>query len=213
MISKPGIFDHTATHYPLTELGELGLGLGDGSWDRDIELHGLGTVVAALNPESDHVSEDFTVLETTDGKLASPLVLPFTLNTMRRAIFYRNLPEGTVVSPKIAAAQEADNGRGIWGDSGKIEAYGAGILLTVFLNGLDQGGVPLQTSKAIIREQIEHVLVTECDGRGSYSAISALRFFYRVMKYAKLHTPDSRVAQIRRSARILKDYGLELTDF
>lgn len=212
MVSKAKIFDHIDTHYPLTELGQLGVDLGGGSLDRDAEFYRLGTVVAGLNPESDLVSKDFVALEATEGKLASTQVLPFTLNCVRRAVLYRNVPESATVDPEITDTWESQDGRGIWNDDGKVEAYGSGILLTAFLNGLHNGGVPLQTSRAIVRNQIEHVLATECDGSGSYTAISATLNLYRIMEYASLHTPVSRLAQIRRSGRILKAFGLEITD-
>jgi hypothetical protein len=81
------------------------------------------------------------------------------------------------------------------------------------MSGLDEGGFARRRSKAILGEQFEHVLKTECEGRSSYGAVSGMRFLYRVMKYSELHTPASRLTQIRRGRYLLANFNLELEDF
>lgn len=213
MATRVEVFKHIQRTFPLDELGSLGVGLAMREWDRDREFYELGVVVAALNPDPDLVSDDFAMLEETEGKLSSPANMPHLINVTRRAILYRSLPEDVAIDPGIQDELGRDYGRGIWGDSGKIGALGSGFLLTSFIEGLDEGGFPKQQSKAILREQIEHVIKTECAGKSSYTAVGALRYLYRVMKYAELHNPESRVLQIRRGAYLLKSFGLELADF
>lgn len=213
MVTKSEVFDHVHTHFPLAELGQLGVGLGARRWDRDTEFNELATVIAALNPESDLVADDFAALEVSQGQLSSPNTMPLTINAVRRGVLYRNLPDDAVVNPKIQAVWDNEDGRGIWGDDGRIDALGAGFLLSSFINGLDKGGFPKQATKAILRDQIEHVIKTECAGKASYTAIGALRHLYRVMKYAELHSAESRLLQLRRGAHLVKNFGLQLDDF
>lgn len=208
------VFDYASTNFPMMELGQFGAGLAAQEWDRAGEIDRLSGVLEGLRPGAEQIAEDMERIEATEGPLSAPENMPVTINTIRRGILYKKLSEDAVVPARIREMWGNEQGwSAIWGDDGKVDAMGSGFLLTAFINGLDKGGFPKKQTKAILRAQIEEVLRAECDDRTSYVAVGALRHLYRVMKYAELHSPESRMAQIRRGDKLLVAVGLELTDF
>lgn len=203
------VVEHCLTNYPVRGITELGYSLGPGRMGHEDRITKAASVLTGLRVEPDLFIEDFACLNEINPAETDSLSPPAIVKMVRKGVFTRSLSDEQYLPATIYEA--VDNAHwGVFGDSGDFEARGAGFLLEQFLTGMRSGGYSVRSAKQIMREDIEQLIVRECDGRTSYTAISAMRYANRVMGHAGLHDIRSRAAFVRRSINMFRKTGMVL---
>ncbi len=171
---------------PLARVAELGYDMAHGAISRDDMLSQTADVLMSLICSSELIADRFSILEQSNVDL-----LPSAIS---------------IVTAGILTSQETDDENV---PTTIDEAQKTGRLLRVFLIGLEKGGFSRPKANQAARDEIENFL-SRYDGRTSYGAVAKLRYLYRAMNTANVHSMASKFRMYKRATQMATKCGAEI---